>query len=166
MLTHLRKLHLIGTVAGHCVPHWRNWTAILAAICCAVPASVGAQNGPGYGPQGMPAAVQYQQAPPRSAIPQPPIQQVQNTPQSARMIHQLIEDMPQSQEELEIIQRRSQLVVTRANVLRVGIALADLEHLAKGVDQVSVILGTPAGRRLVPVAAANRPNVVRTGLFS
>lgn len=54
---------------------------------------------------------------------QPPgaIQQVQNTPEAARAIHRLIEKLPEAQDDLEIIERRSQLVVTRSNVLRMAI---------------------------------------------
>jgi len=47
---------------------------------------------------------------------------VQNTPDSARAIHQLIESMPTSQEDLEIIERRSQIMTTRANITRLQIA--------------------------------------------
>lgn len=49
------------------------------------------------------------------------IQQVQNTPQAARAVHRLIEKLPDAQDDLEIIERRSQLVVTRANVTRMAI---------------------------------------------
>lgn len=49
------------------------------------------------------------------------IQQVQNTPQAARAIHRLIEKLPEAQDDLEIIERRSQLVVTRSNVTRMAI---------------------------------------------
>jgi pilus assembly protein CpaC len=47
---------------------------------------------------------------------------VQNTPDSARAIHKLIEALPTSQEELELIERRSQLMITKANLQRIQIA--------------------------------------------
>lgn len=49
------------------------------------------------------------------------IQQVQNTPQAARAVHRLIEKLPEASDDLEIIERRSQLVVTRSNVVRMAI---------------------------------------------
>ena len=49
------------------------------------------------------------------------IRLVQNTPQAARAIHRLIEKLPEAQDDLEIIERRSQLVVTRSNVTRMAI---------------------------------------------
>jgi len=52
----------------------------------------------------------------------PVIQQVQNTAESARMVHQLIESLPTSQEEMDVIERRSQLMITKANVTRMAIS--------------------------------------------
>lgn len=52
----------------------------------------------------------------------PVIQQVQNTADSARAVHHLIEAMPTSQEDMELIERRSQLMITKANIVRLAIA--------------------------------------------
>lgn len=52
----------------------------------------------------------------------PVIQQVQNTADSARAVHQLIEAMPTTQEDMELIERRSQLMITKANIVRLAIA--------------------------------------------
>lgn len=82
---------------------------------------------PNYGPPSAPPL-----APPGTVITAPyfsgpgappagQIVQVQNTPQAARAIHRLIEKLPEAQDDLEIIERRSQLVVTRANVTRMAI---------------------------------------------
>ncbi len=158
MLTHFRKLHQTGTDARSPFPKWRKWPAILAALCCAMPASVGAQNGPAYPPQGMPPAIRFQQALPQSATPQSTIQQVQNTPQSARAIHQLIEDMPQSQEELEIIQRRSQLVVTRANVTRVAIADPSVMEIVQYSPKEFSIVGLGMGSTTLTLWFENVPD--------
>jgi pilus assembly protein CpaC len=65
---------------------------------------------------------------------------VQNTPDSARAIHQLIETMPTSQDELEIIERRSQLMTTRANLVRIQIAdPASLDVVQYGPRELSLI---------------------------
>lgn len=50
------------------------------------------------------------------------VQLTQNTPDSARAVHQLIEAMPKAQEELEVIERRSQLVIMRQKITRWSIA--------------------------------------------
>lgn len=49
------------------------------------------------------------------------IRPVQNSADSARALHRLVESMPTTQEELEIIERRSQLMNTKANVKRIHI---------------------------------------------
>jgi pilus assembly protein CpaC len=65
---------------------------------------------------------------------------VQNTPDSARAIHQLIESMPTSQEDLEVIERRSQLMTTRANLVRIQIAdPAVLDVVQYGPRELSLI---------------------------
>ena len=143
MLTHLKNLHQLDTALGCKVSKWRKWPAILAALCCAVPASAMAQTGPGYAPQGMSQTAQYQQQ--QRSVMQSPIQQVQNTPQSARQIHQLIEDMPQSVDELEIIQRRSQLIVFRSNVTRVGIADPSVIEMVQYSPREFAVVGLGLG---------------------
>lgn len=49
------------------------------------------------------------------------IQPVQNSAESARTLHRLIASMPTENEDLEVIERRSQLMNTRANVTRIHI---------------------------------------------
>ena len=62
-------------------------------------------------------------APMMAPVTQPPaIQQVQNAAESARMVHHLIEALPTSQEEMGVIERRSQLMITKANVTRMAIS--------------------------------------------
>jgi len=144
MLTYFRDLiqspldwQLTGPVRKTC-------SGLLAALCLTTPLTVLAQNGPGnalpnqgyslpnqgyaipnqgYTLPNLAPPIQHQhQQLMAPIISQPPIQQVQNTPQSARAVHHLIEEMPQAQEELEVIQQRSQLIVTRSPVTRVSIA--------------------------------------------
>jgi len=76
-------------------------------------------NPPGAMAHGTVVTAPYFSGP--GAPPPGQIQQVQNTPQAARAIHRLIEKLPEAQDDLEIIERRSQLVVTRANVTRMAI---------------------------------------------
>lgn len=54
-------------------------------------------------------------------LPTGAIRQVQNSAESARTLHRLIESMPTEQEELELIERRSQLMNTKSNVTRIHI---------------------------------------------
>ncbi|MBI1344925.1 type II and III secretion system protein [bacterium] len=49
-------------------------------------------------------------------------QPARNSADSARALHRLIESMPDEQEDFEIIERRSQLMYTKANVTRIHIA--------------------------------------------
>ena len=114
---------------------WRLPAALLTALACASPSS--AQQGQTY-PQDSPnfvqgAPIQYGPSGQRgqtfqlpltqSARSQPfgAIQQVQNTPQSARAMHRLIDRLPQAQDELEVIERRHQLMVMRTNISRISI---------------------------------------------
>ena len=94
----------------------------MVAASMVAPTTAFCQSGQGYSQQPINQQLHIQQMPQRGSIPQGMIQQVQNTPQAARAIHHLIEDMPQAQDELEIIQQRSQLIVTRSNVRQVAIA--------------------------------------------
>lgn len=130
MWTHLKKSHQSGTALGLITPNRRKWSRLFAALCLAAPAPAIAQNQPNYAPpviiQQMPGHTMSGQPTSGQQMPvagsQQVIQQVQNTPQSARAIHRLIEDMPQAQEELEIIQQRSQLVITRSNIIKIAVA--------------------------------------------
>lgn len=70
----------------------------------------------------------------------PLIQQVQNSAESARMAHNLIEAMPTSQEEMEVIERRSQLIITKANVVRMAISdQAILDVVQYSPTEISLI---------------------------
>lgn len=73
------------------------------------------------------------------------IQQVQNTPQAARAIHRLIEKLPESQDDLEIIERRSQLVVTRANVARMAIGDSSIIDIVQYSPKEFSIIGMGRG---------------------
>ncbi len=135
MLDHLRFTRH-GRVMFRCR---RLIASVVVTLSCACPPTVTAQQGsfhpqipplsppgpafhlppPGQMNSGPVVHVPYTQG--ISGQPAGAIQQVQNTPQAARAIHRLIEKLPEAQDDLEIIERRSQLVVTRANVLRMAI---------------------------------------------
>ncbi|MBC8117586.1 MAG: pilus assembly protein N-terminal domain-containing protein, partial [Candidatus Saccharimonas sp.] len=74
------------------------------------------------------------------------IQQVQNTPQSARAVHRLIESLPQAQDELEVIERRHQLMVMRTNISRISIgdqSIVDIvQYSPKEIALVGLARGT------------------------
>jgi pilus assembly protein CpaC len=73
------------------------------------------------------------------------IQQVQNSPQAARQVHRLIEKLPEAQDDLEIIERRSQLVVTRANVLRMAIGDQSIIDIVQYTPKEFSIIGMGRG---------------------
>jgi pilus assembly protein CpaC len=73
------------------------------------------------------------------------IQQVQNTPQAARQIHRLIEKLPEAQDDLEIIERRSQLVVTRSNVVRMAIGDQSVIDIVQYTPKEFSIIGMARG---------------------
>lgn len=83
---------------------------------------------------------QYSQGQPVGAI-----QQVQNTPQAARAIHRLIEKLPEAQDDLEIIERRSQLVVTRSNVVRMAIGDQSIIDIVQYSPKEFSIIGLARG---------------------
>jgi pilus assembly protein CpaC len=70
---------------------------------------------------------------------------VQNSPESARRVHRLIESMPESQEEFELIERRSQLVIARANVVRAIIADPSIIDLVQYSPREFSIIGLGRG---------------------
>lgn len=124
MMDHLRFTSDIRAMS----PGRRLFAAVLMSFTGIFPHIAAAQQGQ-LVPPGM-APLHF--SPPSSVINAPhfqnfagqpagAIQQVQNTPQAARAVHRLIEKLPDSQDDLEIIERRSQLVVTRANVTRMAI---------------------------------------------
>lgn len=87
--------------------------------------------------------VPYTQSYPGSTLGQ--IQQVQNTPQAARAIHRLIEKLPEAQDDLEIIERRSQLVVTRSNVVRMAIGDQSIIDIVQYSPKEFSIIGMGRG---------------------
>ncbi|MBS0203407.1 MAG: pilus assembly protein N-terminal domain-containing protein [Planctomycetes bacterium] len=108
--------------------------SMIVALSWACPQLIFAQQGNYYAPPPLsaPGGAPMHLSPPGQRIQVPPsqsfqepstgvIQQVQNTPQAARQVHRLIEKLPEAQDDLEIIERRSQLVVTRADVKRFAI---------------------------------------------
>lgn len=109
------------------------FASVLVTISCVIPHAVLAQQGNSqFHPGAFPGSGGQQLAPPGQVTTAPyfsnyqgpapgAIQQVQNSPQSARAVHRLIEKLPEAQDDLEIIERRSQLVVTRAPVVRMAI---------------------------------------------
>ncbi len=145
MLTHLRKLPQSRADLGQSVPNWWKWSGLFAAICLAGPIPAIAQNGQFNSRQIVVQSTTMPQAPAQAGAPQNMIQQVQNTPQSARAIHHLIQDMPQSQEELEIIQQRSQLVITRENVLKAAVADPAILDIVQYSPRQFAIVGLAMG---------------------
>lgn len=73
------------------------------------------------------------------------IQPVQNTAESARQLHHLIESMPTHQEDLELIERRSQLMITKANVVRYAIADPSVVDIIQFSPKELSLLGLARG---------------------
>ncbi len=73
------------------------------------------------------------------------IQQVQNTAESARQMHELIESMPKHSDDLELIERRSQLMITRANLVRYAIADPSILDLIQFAPKEFALLGMARG---------------------
>lgn len=76
---------------------------------------------------------------------------VQNTPDSARAMHHLIESMPTSQEELELIERRSQLMNTRANVVRIQIANPNVLDVVQYSPRELSLIGLARGNTTLTI---------------
>jgi pilus assembly protein CpaC len=94
-------------------------------------------------PPGQVIQVPYSQS--FSGAPPGSIQQVQNTPQAARAIHRLIDKLPEAQDDMEIIERRSQLVVTRANVTRMAIGDQSVIDIVQYSPREFSIIGMARG---------------------
>lgn len=92
-----------------------------------------------------PAIGHVMQAPGLSARPVSMIQPVQNTADSARLMHEVIESMPKHQDELELIERRSQLMITRANLMRYAIADPGILDLIQFGPKEFALLGGGRG---------------------
>lgn len=69
----------------------------------------------------------------------------QNTPESARAVHEFIQALPTSQEDLEVIERRSQLMITRANVTRMAIADPSIIDVVQYSPKELSIIGLARG---------------------
>lgn len=163
MLTHFGNWLQSGVQSGQTVPKRRKWSGIVAAMCLAAPLSANAQSGPvypsmGYQQPAMNQAGNAYQVQSHRGAPQQTIQQVQNTPQSARAIHHLIEDMPQSQDELEIIQQRSQLVITRENVSKVAIGDQNVIDVVQYSPKQFAIVGLGMGSTNLMLWFENNPD--------
>lgn len=91
-------------------------------------------------PAGGPHMVAPQYAQPASFI-----QPVQNTAESARQMHELIEAMPKHSDDLELIERRSQLMITRANLVRYAIADPSILDLIQFAPKEFALLGMARG---------------------
>ena len=75
----------------------------------------------------------------------PVIRQVQNTAESARAVHQLIESMPTSMEDLTVIEKRSQLIITKANIIRMAIADQTVLDVAQYSPREISVIGVARG---------------------
>ncbi len=130
--------------------------SVLVTMAWAIPQAAIAQQGnglfhPGSFPGGQPPL-----APPGQVISAPysanfqgqpvgAIQQVQNSAQSARAVHRLIEKLPEAQDDLEIIERRSQLVVTRSPVVRMAIGDQSIIDIVQYSPKEFSIIGMGRG---------------------
>lgn len=159
MLTHFRKWLQSAAHQGQKVPRRTRWSGIVAALCLSAPLSAMAQQSPygGYHPSATQQSAAAYQMPPQGGQQQVNIQQVQNTPQSARAIHHLIEDMPQSQDEMEIIQQRSQLVITRENVAKVAIGDQNVIDVVQYSPRQFAIVGLAIGSTNLMLWFENNP---------
>ncbi|HET6422504.1 MAG TPA: pilus assembly protein N-terminal domain-containing protein [Planctomycetaceae bacterium] len=92
-----------------------------------------------------PAYGHVMEAPGLSARPVSMIQPVQNTADSARLMHEVIEAMPKHQDDLELIERRSQLMITRANLVRYAIADPGIVDLIQFSPKEFSLLGGSRG---------------------
>ncbi len=142
---------------GEVLRAWRLPAVLLTALACASPSS--AQQGPAFSQepplyvprtpvQFGPANQTFQLPLTQPARSQPfgAIQQVQNSPQSARAMHRLIEKLPEAQDELEVIERRHQLMVMRTNISRISIgdqSIVDIvQYSPKEIALVGLARGT------------------------
>ena len=136
---------------------WSYPAALLSGMACVTPTVGLAQQGPvftqdspmfvqgppvQYGPS-VSSGPAFQMPVPQQQRRQPlgAIQQVQNTPQSARAMHRLIESMPQAQDEIEVIQQRHQLVLMRANISRISIGDASIVDVVQYSPREIAIVG-------------------------
>ena len=138
---------------------WRLSAALLAALAYASPSL--AQQGqtfpqePPFFTQGAP--IQYGPSGQRGSAFQLPltqparnqsfgaIQQVQNTAQSARAMHRLIESLPEAQDELEVIERRHQLMLMRSNIARISIGDQTIVDIVQYSPKEIALVGLARG---------------------
>lgn len=81
----------------------------------------------------------------------------QNTADSARAVHHLIESLPTSQEELEVIERRSQLMVTRQKIVRWAIADTAVIDVVQYSPRELGIIGLARGSTTLTLWFENHP---------
>lgn len=112
-----------------------------------VPANIPTSNpsmmAPAMGAGGQPASPLF--ATPVSGTAVPNARLVQNSADSARQLHHLIESMPTYQDDLELIERRSQLMITRANVVRFHIADPAILDIVQYTPKELSLLGLARG---------------------
>lgn len=113
---------------------------------------------PSFPGQGLIAPVNGSQA--LQAQPAGMIQQVQNTAESARQLHELIESMPKHSEDLELIERRSQLMITRANLVRYAIADPSILDLIQFAPKEFALLGMARGSTTLHLWFEGHPDPV------
>ncbi len=160
----------MSTPQGQGCPPWGRtsnaflrWGVVCSGLLALAPGQLLAQTSPsphpGFyarptSPFPSSAAPQVRMQPPREVIHAggtwtpttgPTIQQVQNTSESARAVHHLIEAMPTNQEDLDLIERRSQLIMTRANVVRMAIADQSILDVAQYSPRELSLIGLARG---------------------
>ena len=158
---------------------WRLPAALLAGLACASPSSaqqgrafprempIYAQGAPvqygsvQYGPSGqMSPAFQLPLSQPARNQPFGAIQQVQNTPDSARAMHRLIESLPLAQDDLEVIERRHQLMVMRTNIARISIGDQSIVDIVQYSPKEIALVGLARGTTSLTFWFENEPDPV------
>lgn len=152
MLTHFRDLHQKSVGVENTSAHSLNWKGLVTFAILSIPMVAFGQGGPSNSQQYV-----IQQMPVQGPQQPPVIQQVQGTPQGARAVHHLIEDMPQSQEELEIIQQRSQLIVTREPIRTAAIADSGILEIVQYSPKQFALVGLGLGSTTLTLWFENRP---------
>src|SRR5262249_49460772 len=94
------------------------------------------------------------------------VQQVQSTSDMARMVHQLVEPISTAHEDLEIIERRSQLMRMRAKVTRWAVADPAIVDIVQYNPMELGLIGMSRGTTTLTIWFENHPDplvyVVRT----
>jgi pilus assembly protein CpaC len=83
---------------------------------------------------------------------------VQNSPESARMVSRVIQGMPSSQEDLELIERRSQLVLLKERMTRFVIADPSIIDVVQYSDKELGLMGVARGSTTLTMWFENHPD--------